>query len=57
MVKPQKFADCAKIFTDCKDAERYNNVEQEGNYSKEANDNEEQTTVNMEQTTSSELIN
>lgn len=29
VVKPQKFTDCAKIFNDCKDAEKYNNIEED----------------------------
>lgn len=28
-VKPQKFTDCAKIFNDCKEAEKYNNIQED----------------------------
>lgn len=39
MAEPQKFTDCAKIFNDCKDAEKYNNIEEE--QEEEENDDED----------------
>lgn len=38
-VKPQKFSDCAKMFNDCKEAEKYNNIEEE-------DDGDDKETVN-----------
>lgn len=36
--QPQRFSDCAKVYNECEDAERYDNVEQE----------EEQQKINSE---------
>lgn len=47
--KPNKFIDCARMFNDCKDAEKYNNYEDEEDFDKETSNNEytnEGSTVN-----------
>lgn len=47
--KPQKFTDCARMFNDCKDAEKYNNYDEEENVDEETTNNDyknEASTVN-----------
>lgn len=35
--KPQKFIDCARMFNDCKEAEKYNNYDDDEDVDKESN--------------------